>query len=115
MFRDIFGASLTPVVEDPLQRVRLCFAEYDGGRVELIAPLGPDSPVTQLVARSGGGLYHICFETTDLEDEVRSLRRSGFVPTGPAQPAVAFGGRRVIFLYHRLAQLIELVEAAGRR
>jgi methylmalonyl-CoA epimerase len=111
LFRDVFGASVGPVVEDPIQRVKLCFAEYRGGRVELIAPLGEDSPVSQLIASSGGGLYHLCFETTDLDGEVRQLRRQGFVPTGPAQPAVAFDGRRVIFLFHRLAQLIELVEA----
>jgi methylmalonyl-CoA/ethylmalonyl-CoA epimerase len=111
LFRDVFGASVGPVIEDPIQRVKLCFAEYSGGRVELIAPLGEDSPVSQLIASSGGGLYHLCFETTDLDGEVRALRRQGFVPTGPAQPAVAFAGRRVIFLFHRLAQLIELVEA----
>jgi methylmalonyl-CoA/ethylmalonyl-CoA epimerase len=111
LFRDAFGASVGPTIEDPIQRVKLCFAEYSGGRVELIAPLGEDSPVSQLVATSGGGLYHLCFETTDMDAEVRQLRGQGFVPTGPPQPAVAFGGRRVIFLFHRLAQLIELVEA----
>jgi methylmalonyl-CoA/ethylmalonyl-CoA epimerase len=111
LFRDTFGAAIGPIIEDPIQRVRLCFAEYDGGRVELIAPLGPDSPVTQIVARSGGGLYHLCFETDDLEAEFQQLRRQGFIPTGPPQPAVAFGGRRVVFLYHRVTQLIELVEA----
>jgi methylmalonyl-CoA/ethylmalonyl-CoA epimerase len=92
--------------------VRLCFAEHAGGRIELIAPLGNGSPVTQLVQSRGGGLYHLCYQTDDLDGEARQLRGRGFIPTGPAQPAVAFGGRRVVFLYHRLAQLIELVETA---
>ncbi|MBV9174030.1 MAG: VOC family protein [Chloroflexi bacterium] len=113
LFRDTFGARLTPIIEDPIQRVRLCFAEYTGGRVELIEPLGPDSPVSQIVARSGGGLYHLCFETSDLEAEFASLRKQGFIPTGPPQPAVAFDGRRVAFLFHKTAQLIELVEVTG--
>jgi methylmalonyl-CoA epimerase len=112
LFRDTFGAQIGPIIEDPIQRVRLCFAEYDGGRVELIAPLTPDSPVTQIVARSGGGLYHLCFETDDLDAEFQRLRKQGFIPTGPPRPAVAFGGRRVVFLFHRTTQLIELVEAA---
>jgi methylmalonyl-CoA/ethylmalonyl-CoA epimerase len=113
LFRDTFGAAVGPVIEDPIQRVRLCFAEYEGGRVELIAPLGSDSPVTRLLADTGGGLYHVCFEADDLDAEFQRLRKQGFVPTGPAQPAVAFGGRRVIFLYHPIARLIELVEAPG--
>jgi methylmalonyl-CoA/ethylmalonyl-CoA epimerase len=111
MFRDTFGAHITEVVEDPIQRVRLCFAEHDGGRVELIAPLTQDSPVTQILSKSGGGLYHLCYETDDLEAEFKRLRQQGFIPKGPPQPAVAFGGRRVQFLFHRTTQLIELVEA----
>ncbi len=110
LFRDTLGASVGPVFEDPLQRVRLCFAEHAGGRVELIAPLGQESPVNRLVAQSGGGLYHLCYATDDLDAEVKHLRTKSFVPTGPAQPAVAFNGRRVVFLYNRLTQLIELVE-----
>jgi methylmalonyl-CoA/ethylmalonyl-CoA epimerase len=110
LFRDALGATVGPVFEDPLQRVRLCFAESLGGRVELIAPIGEDSPVSRIVA-NGGGTYHLCYETDDLDAEVRELRAQGFVPAGPALPAVAFGGRRVVFLFHRLARLIELVEA----
>lgn len=110
LFRDALGASVGPIVEDPIQRVRLCFAEYDGGRVELIAPLGDDSPISRILDGSGGGLYHLCYETPDLDAEFKRLHAHGFVATGPPQPAVAFGGRRVMFLYHRVAQVIELVE-----
>jgi methylmalonyl-CoA/ethylmalonyl-CoA epimerase len=111
LFRETLGARIGAVVEDPLQRVRLCFAEFDGGRVELIAPLGEDSPITRILAGSGGGLYHLCYETPDLDTEFKRLHAQGFVATGPPQPAVAFGGRRVMFLYHRVAHVIELVEA----
>jgi methylmalonyl-CoA/ethylmalonyl-CoA epimerase len=109
LFREQLGATTGPIYEDPLQRVRICFAEYDGGRVELIAPLGEGSPIARVLAQ-GGGAYHLCFETEDLEPEVRRLRGKGFVPTGTAKPATAFGGRRVVFLFHPLARLVELVE-----
>jgi methylmalonyl-CoA/ethylmalonyl-CoA epimerase len=112
LFRDTLDATLGPVVEDPLQRVRLCFAEYDGGRVELIAPWGQESPVDRIIGERGGGTYHLCFEVDDLDAAFRRLRGRGFVPTGPPQPAVAFNGRRVVFMYDRTAHLIELVEAA---
>jgi methylmalonyl-CoA/ethylmalonyl-CoA epimerase len=110
LFRDTLGARVGPVFEDPLQRVRLCFAEYDGGRVELVAPWGEDSPVSRLVAERGGA-YHLCYETDDLDGDFDRLRAGGFVPTSVPQPAVAFGGRRVVFLFSRVAQLIEHVEA----
>jgi len=114
LFRDVLAADVGPIFEDPLQRVRLCFASYDGGRVELIAPLGDDSPVTRVLAQGGGGTYHLCYETDDLDAEVARLRKQRFLPTGPAQPAVAFGGRRVIFLFHQVAKLIELVESTAK-
>ena len=110
LFRDTLGARVGPIFEDPIQRVRLCFAEYAGGRVELVAPVGADSPVNGSVA-TGGGSYHLCFETDDLDAEMERLRGLGFVPASEPQPAVAFGGRRVVFLFNRIARLIELVEA----
>jgi methylmalonyl-CoA/ethylmalonyl-CoA epimerase len=110
LFRDTLGAQVGPIYEDPIQRVRICFAEYPGGRVELVAPLGADSPVSTIVA-NGGGAYHLCFQTDDLDAELARLRETGFVPASTPQPAVAFGGRRVVFLFNRIAQLIELVEA----
>ena len=110
LFRDVLGARVGPIFEDPIQRVRLCFADFDGIRVELIAPLGPDSPVTNIIA-SGGGAYHLCFETDDFEAELERLRGAGFAPVSMPQPAVAFGGRRVAFLFNRTARLIELVES----
>jgi methylmalonyl-CoA/ethylmalonyl-CoA epimerase len=114
LFRDTLGAQVGPIFEDPIQRVRLCFAEYNGGRVELVAPLGPGSPVDAIVA-NGGGAYHLCFQTNDLDAEFERLRGKGFVPASTPQPAVAFGGRRVVFLYNRVAQLIELVEQEARQ
>jgi methylmalonyl-CoA/ethylmalonyl-CoA epimerase len=110
LFRDILGANVGPIYDDPLQRVRLCFAEYDGGRVELIAPLSEDSPISQLLASGGGGTYHLCYETFDLDGDLERLRKHGFVLASPPKPAVAFGGRRVAFLFGKIARLIELVE-----
>ena len=56
--------------EDPIQRVRVLFlsAPGDGGaELELVAPLTEDSPIGSMLRRSGGGSYHSCFETADLD------------------------------------------------
>ena len=94
LFRETLGAQVGPVFEDPLQRVRLCFAEYAGNRVELIAPMGDDSPVSQILAgANGGGLYHLCFETDDLDAEFQRLRtQASFRPGRPSRRSRSVGG-----------------------
>jgi methylmalonyl-CoA epimerase len=110
LFREVLGGRPGPVFEDPLQRVRVCFVEHPGGRVEIVAPLGDASPIASVLA-AGGGAYHLCYEADDLDAEGERLRGAGFVPVGAPCPAVAFGGRRIWFLFHPIARLIELVEA----
>jgi len=110
-FSDVLAAEVSEAVTDPTQKVQVCFARFDGGTVELVAPAGPGSPV-DAVLKKGGGCYHLCFETDDLEAEITRLRGHGFLPTASPAAAVAFGGRRICFLYSRQGRLIELVEAA---
>jgi methylmalonyl-CoA/ethylmalonyl-CoA epimerase len=97
-------------IHDPLQRVRLLFLRLpDGLVVELIQPAADDSPVNAALAR-GGGVNHFCFEVDNLEAEMARLR-SVSVPAGPPKTAVAFGGRRVVFMLLGRYTLIELLEA----
>lgn len=101
----------TAPLDDPLIRVRVQFGRDRAGiRYELVAPLGPGNPVEGALAGGTNILNHIAYLTPDLDAEVRRQRRAGAVPTGPAQPAVAFGGRRVIFLLTPLRFILELVE-----
>lgn len=115
-YRGALQAELTEPVVDPVQKVRICFARFGGPGagpcVELVAPAGPGSPVDGVLAK-GGGCYHLCFETDDLDAAVQRLRRSGCLPVGRPSPAAAFAGRRVCFLYSAEGRLLELVEAAA--
>lgn len=100
-------------IHDPLQRVRLLFLRLpDGLVVELIEPASDDSPVNVALAK-GGGVNHFCFEVDDLEAEMARLR-SVSVPAGPPTTAVAFAGRRVVFMLLGRSTLIELLEAEAR-
>ncbi len=95
---------------DPVQRVRVAFLPFGHGvSLELIEPCGPDSPVQDFLSK-GGGLHHICFQTQDLEAEVRRLEGSGYVTVCPPVPAVAFANRRIAFLFGPQVRLIELLE-----
>jgi methylmalonyl-CoA/ethylmalonyl-CoA epimerase len=98
-------------IVDSLQDVELQFLEDDAGaRLELIRPLSVDSPVARALTH-GGGLNHICYRVPDLDSSVQSLLATDAKLVRGPQPAVAFNGRRVAFLYTRQRELVEFVEA----
>ncbi len=100
--------------DDPIQKVRVNFlktSEDDAAEIELIAPLSKDSPVTAMLAKSGGGSYHLCFETNDIDAALAHAIKNGCVMVAAPAPAVAFEGRRIAWIYTSSRQLFELVEA----
>jgi methylmalonyl-CoA/ethylmalonyl-CoA epimerase len=105
---------VSPVVDDPLQRVRIAFATLAGGeRIELIEPMDESSPVSQYLGDRRGGLYHLCYSTDQLEEAIQRFRsKRCMVFSGPT-PAAAFGGRRIVFLFTPQRDIIELVERAS--
>lgn len=100
--------------DDPIQKVRVNFLKTsadDAAEIELIAPLSKDSPITAMLAKSGGGSYHLCFETNDIDAAVAHAIKNGCVMVAAPAPAVAFEGRRIAWIYTSSRQLFELVEA----
>lgn len=100
--------------EDPIQKVTVNFlakSDEDVAAIELIAPLSVDSPITSMLAKNGGGAYHLCFETGDLEQALVHAKKNGCMVVSPPVPAVAFDGRRIAWIYTRSRQLFELVES----
>jgi methylmalonyl-CoA/ethylmalonyl-CoA epimerase len=114
LYETSLGCRLTAgPFEDPLQEARVCFLQPPGGaadRLELIAPLGAGSRVNAFIAKGLGG-YHLCFEAVSFDQTLSELRARGFVLFHPPAPAVAFGGRRIAWLYTPIRQLLEIVEA----
>lgn len=105
------GYSKTETVYDRIQNVNICFCEGEGGCVELISPKDNTSPVCKNLQKNGVSPYHMCYETTNLEDTVLELKKQKFLMVTKPAPAVAFGGRRVCFLFNKDVGLIELVES----
>jgi methylmalonyl-CoA/ethylmalonyl-CoA epimerase len=97
---------------DPIQRVSVCFLGTDNpgdAVIELIAPLTEDSPVKSVLSR-GDGAYHMCFETPKLDESLAAVVAKGCLLVSKPVPAVAFGGRRIAWVFMRSRQLIELLE-----
>ena len=98
-----------PVIEDPIQKVRLQFFAGAGPRLELIEPMAPDSPVSGLLKR-GTRFYHLAYEVSDFDRKLSEMETSGFRAVGPSAPAVAFGMRRIVFVMSPSGLLVELIE-----
>ncbi|MDR2176101.1 MAG: VOC family protein [Synergistaceae bacterium] len=99
-------------IDDPFRRVRICFlSDPRGVKVELVAPLGENSPVSVWLGKNGPSPYHIAYESGDVPADAANLKKRGFLLVEPPAPALAYGGRTVAFLYGKAAGLIELVPA----
>jgi methylmalonyl-CoA/ethylmalonyl-CoA epimerase len=98
--------------DDPIQNVSVCFLSRGEGDtvIELVAPLGPNSPIDRTL-KKGGGTYHVCYQVPDISEAIRHLTEQGsFLLSGPV-PAVAFGMRQIAWLMTEVDLLVELVEA----
>lgn len=113
-YEELFGYRVTKgPIDDPLQKVSVCFLAHDDNpevAIELVAPTSEDSPIRNLLSK-GTGPYHLCFETADLEETARDFVGKGCAVVQNPKPAVAFGGRRIMWLFTPLRQLVELLEA----
>lgn len=107
------GFEFEPVIDDTDRNVKLAFGDKDGYRIELVAPLDKkqESPVDQYLSNAVGTPYHICYESESLDAEIEELAKQGFKVVIEPRPAVAFGGRRVVFMMNIGFGLMEIVEA----
>ena len=112
-FRTTLGAvSKSPIFEDPIQRSRVAFLTFSGEnatQLELVEPLGTDSPVARFLDR-GGGLHHLCYEVDDLRYHIEKVKPKHAVLVCPPHPAVAFGGRRIAWVVGPGSLLVEYLE-----
>jgi methylmalonyl-CoA/ethylmalonyl-CoA epimerase len=76
-WRDTLGMRLTKSATIEEQGVRAALLEVGGSEVELLEPLGPEGGVGKFLARRGGGLHHVCFETDDIARELASAKTKG--------------------------------------
>jgi methylmalonyl-CoA/ethylmalonyl-CoA epimerase len=100
------------IIHDPLQEARVSFFRCGGPEtpaIELVEPAGEKSPLHNSVVK-GGGLHHVCYEVDRLEAQLEESRAAGCVLVKQPLPAVAFGGRRIAWVFTRHKLLIEYLE-----
>ncbi len=106
--RDAVGDKAEIFTVEP-QKVSVAFIKMNGLRMELIEPLGEDTPIASNL-KKGQQLVHICFRVPDMDKAVKKGRENGFHCIAPVSPAVAIEGKRITWVYSRVYGLFELVE-----
>ncbi len=116
-YRTMFGAEPHGEPFDlPEQGVRVCFVDAPNSQIELIEPLGPDSPIARFLERNPlGGQHHVCFEVPDIHAAKAELEAKGARVLG--EPRIGAHGTLVFFVHPKdmggvLTEIMESPKAA---
>lgn len=77
LWRDLLGLRLTKSQTVQDQGVKAALLQVGESEIELLEPLSPDNGVGKFLAKRGGGLHHVCFETEDVERELDGAKAKG--------------------------------------
>ena len=111
-YRDVLGVEkISPVQDLPEHGVRVVFVESDNLRIELLYPLGDDSPIANFLSKNvQGGIHHICYEVDDIIAARDHLLAQNMRVLGDGEPKIGAHGKPVLFLHPKdaLGCLVEL-------
>ena len=101
LYRDVLGATTIHEPFDlPEQGVRVCFVDVENSQIELIEPLGADSPVHGFLAKNlKGGQHHVCFEVADIIAARDYMVSKGATVLRNGEPRIGAHGVPVIFVH----------------
>jgi methylmalonyl-CoA/ethylmalonyl-CoA epimerase len=114
IYRDTLGAKVSVPTPQPDHGVTTVFVELPNTKIELLEPLGANSPIASFLAKNPkGGIHHLCYEVADIEAAAARMRQAGATITGDGRPKIGAHGKPVIFLHPKdfFGTLVELEEA----
>ena len=115
-YRDQLGAAVGAPQALPEHGVTVVFVDTGNTKVELLEPLGPNSPIAAFLEKNpSGGMHHICFEVPDIGAAIAQLLADGARVLGDGKPKTGAHGNPVIFLHPKdfFGTLVELEEVRG--
>ncbi|MDW5317721.1 methylmalonyl-CoA epimerase [Rhizobium sp. PL01] len=110
-YRSVLGASVTEPETLPEHGVNVVFVTLANTKVELLEPIGAESPIAAFLAKNpAGGMHHICYEVDDILAARDSLVAAGGRVLGDGNPKIGAHGKPVLFLHPKdfFGTLIEL-------
>jgi methylmalonyl-CoA/ethylmalonyl-CoA epimerase len=114
VYRDTLGAAVSAPLAQPEHGVTVAFVTLPNTKVELLEPLGEDSPLAGFLERNpAGGVHHLCFEVDDIIAARDRLSAEGARVLGDGEPKTGAHGKPVLFLHPKdfCGTLVELEQA----
>ena len=113
IYKDTFGATISERLALPQHGVTTIFVKLKNTNIELLEPLGVDSPISKFLMKNpSGGIHHLCYEVNDINKSINRLTNKGYSILGKGIPREGAHGKPVIFLHPKqfIGTLIELEE-----
>lgn len=117
-YRDGLGTEVSEPLVLPDHGVTSAFIDLENTKIELLEPLGEESPIAGFLRRNpGGGIHHVCLEVDDIQSASNQLRRNGVRILGANDPKAGAHGNPVIFIHPKdfMGTLLELEQVGGKR
>ena len=114
VYRDTLGAEVSAKVAQPDHGVSTVFITLPNTKIELLEPLGADSPIAKFLERNpDGGIHHVCYEVPDIRVAREKLKAEGARVLGDGEPKIGAHGKPVLFLHPKdfCGTLVELEQA----
>jgi methylmalonyl-CoA/ethylmalonyl-CoA epimerase len=116
LYRNALGATVSDPVDVPAHGVTTVFVLLPNTKIELLHPLGENSPIAGFLAKNpSGGMHHVCYEVTDIRAARDHLLAEGARVLGDGEPKIGAHGLPVLFLHPKgfCGTLVELEEVAA--
>ena len=111
LYRDVLGAKVSAPLDQPAHGVTVVFVTLDNTKIELLRPLGENSPIQGFLDRNAaGGVHHVCYEVEDIYAARDKLRAGGARVLGDGEPKIGAHDKPVLFLHPKdfVGTLVEL-------
>ena len=113
-YSQTLGAKVSAPLDQPEHGVTVVFVELPNTKIELLHPLGPNSPIKAFLERNAsGGVHHVCYEVDDIIAARDQLKAAGARVLGDGEPRIGAHNKPVLFLHPKdfWGTLIELEQA----
>lgn len=110
-YKQMLGASVGEPQDEPDHGVTVIFIELPNTKIELLYPLGQNSPINAFLEKNpSGGIHHVCYEVQDIIKARDHLSAAGARILGSGEPKIGAHGKPVLFLHPKdfTGTLIEL-------
>jgi methylmalonyl-CoA/ethylmalonyl-CoA epimerase len=112
-YRDSLGATVSEPLDLPDHGVTTVFVELDNTQLELLYPLGDNSPIQKFLEKNpAGGIHHICYEVDDIIAARDKMLADGLRVLGDGEPKIGAHGKPVLFWHPKdlFGTLVEIEE-----